>query len=320
MASSLARRSATSLFWEGPGDDDNAMDTVFWAGPWQREGSGRFAARRARLDLAKGTLADGDKASHSSARVPTGMSRTARTRSEKFTPRADQRLIHYTSRTPVADTGGTQGAWWLACSVFAEKRATPSELYSFMLHAILTFLLEVVVTLVAGACLLRMAMRWQRMPLAHPVGQMVRALSDWLVLPLQRVVRTSARLDVASLLGAWLLKLLQFATMMALFGVNRWAALPLLALLDVGKLAVTFAMVIIIIAVVLSWMRTRHPVADVLRLLAEPMLAPFRRLLPPIGGIDLSPLLVLVALQIANIVLASLEASLLGAGTSFRWS
>ncbi len=70
-----------------------------------------------------------------------------------------------------------------------------------MLFEILTFLVEVAVTLVGAACLLRLAMRWRRMSLANPVGRFVQALSDWLVLPLQRLLPAGGHLDVPSLLG-----------------------------------------------------------------------------------------------------------------------
>lgn len=57
-----------------------------------------------------------------------------------------------------------------------------------MLFDILTFVVEVAVTLVGSACLLRLAMRWRRMSMGNPVGRFVQALSDWLVMPLQRLV------------------------------------------------------------------------------------------------------------------------------------
>ncbi len=57
-----------------------------------------------------------------------------------------------------------------------------------MLYQIIIFLIEVAVTLLGGACLLRLYMRWRRMPMANPVGRFVQALSDWLVLPLQRLM------------------------------------------------------------------------------------------------------------------------------------
>lgn len=180
-----------------------------------------------------------------------------------------------------------------------------------MLYQILTFLLEVVVTLVGGACLLRAWARWQCAGLEHPLGRLIQALSDWLVLPLHRIIPNGRRLDVVSLVAAWLLKLLQWAALLTLGQLHRWSAWPLLAFLDTAKLAITVAMVIIIIAVVFSWTQNRSLLAVVIQRIAEPLLAPFRRLLPLVGGIDLSPLLALVALQIGSIVLQTLLARLL---------
>ena len=185
-----------------------------------------------------------------------------------------------------------------------------------MLHQVLSFLIEVLVTLVGGACLLRLYMHARRMSLGNPVGRFVQALSDWLVLPLRRIVPPGPRLDVASLLAAWLLKLLQYALPMALIGSARWSVLPLLALLGVVKLAVSVATAVIVIAAVLSWTGNRTLVTDVVDRLAEPLLAPARKLIPTVGGVDLSPLLVIVALQVLAIVLGSLQGSLWGTGAA----
>lgn len=181
-----------------------------------------------------------------------------------------------------------------------------------MLYEILTFLVEVAVTLVGGACLLRLYMRWRRMSLANPVGRLVLAFTDWLVRPLQRVLPARGSFDLASLLAAWLLKLLQYALLMLMLGLPGWGLLPVLGVLGVARLAVSVASAIIIIAAVLSWTGQRTLITDVLQSLAEPMLAPLRRLLPLVGGIDLSPLLALVLLQVAGIAVGSLQAQLLG--------
>lgn len=181
-----------------------------------------------------------------------------------------------------------------------------------LIYEVLSFLVEVAVTLAGAACLVRVAMRWWRIALGNPVGRLVQALSDWLVLPLQRVVPPTGRLDLAGLLGAWLLKFAQYALLIALLSLPRWAVLPVLALLGVAKLAVSVATAIIIIAAVLSWMQNRTLPSDVLDRLADPILAPLRRVLPHIGGIDLSPLLAVVVLQAIAIVLGSLQASVLG--------
>ena len=183
-----------------------------------------------------------------------------------------------------------------------------------MLYQIIIFLIEVAVTLLGGACLLRLYMRWRRMPMANPVGHFVQALSDWLAL--QRLMPPGKQFDVASLLAAWLLKLLQYAVLMGLVGLGSWSLLPVLALLGVAKLAASVATAVIIVAAVMSWMQNRTPVSDMFERLAAPLLAPVRKLVPLVGGIDLSPLLVIVALQVIGIVLGSLQASLWGAGAA----
>lgn len=183
-----------------------------------------------------------------------------------------------------------------------------------MLFQVLTFLLEVLVTLVGGACLLRLYMNWQATSLANPLGRLTRALSDWLVLPLRRLIPPRGRVDAASLLAAWALKLLQYAVLMGLIGAAHWTVLPVLALVGVARLAVSVATALIIIAAVLSWMQNRTTVTDVLDRLCQPLLAPVRRVLPPVGGVDLSPIVVIVVLQVLGIVLGSLQASLFGGG------
>ena len=78
-----------------------------------------------------------------------------------------------------------------------------------MLFEIVLFLLDVVVGLISGACLLRMYMQAQRVPFGNPVGQLVFALSDWIVMPLRKVVPAKGRWDKSSLIAALLLQLAQ---------------------------------------------------------------------------------------------------------------
>ena len=181
-----------------------------------------------------------------------------------------------------------------------------------MLYPVLSFLLEVAVTLIGGAALMRLIMRWRRMSMGNPVGRLVQALTDWLVLPLQRLLPPGQRLDSASLLATWLLKLLQYVVLMSLLGQSRWALLPVLALLGVAKLAVSVITALVIIGAILSWTQSRTLGTDVIERLCEPLLAPVRRIVPLVGGIDLSPLVLIVGLQVVSIVLSSLQASLLG--------
>lgn len=181
-----------------------------------------------------------------------------------------------------------------------------------MLYQILTFLLDVVGGLFTGACLLRLYMQQQRIGFANPLGQLVFALSDWLVLALRRVIVPLGRLDSSSLVAALLLQLLQYLLLWLLLGAAvplMWV--PLLALLGLVRVALTGLTGLFLIYALLSWVPARSPLTEVIARLAEPLLRPLRRLLPRIGGIDLSPLLALVLLQVAMIVLGHLQAGLL---------
>lgn len=103
-----------------------------------------------------------------------------------------------------------------------------------------------------------------------------------------------------------------------MMGVQWWQrsrlelsrALPWLALFGLLRVAVSAVMGLVIVHAVMSWVQARSPVADVLGRLAAPILRPVRRLLPPLGGVDLSPLVVLVLLQVLMMVLTHLQVSL----------
>lgn len=177
-----------------------------------------------------------------------------------------------------------------------------------MLHQIISFLLEVATSLLGGACLLRLYMQVQRVPFANPVGRFVFALTDWLVLPLRRVVPSLGRWDMASLAGAYLLKLAQFGLLWLLAGGAAGVAwVPLLAAFGLAQMTISGLTGLLIIYAILSWTQPGSPVSAVIDRLCAPLLAPFRRVIPLVGGIDLSPLAMLVLLQVAAMVLASVQ-------------
>ena len=98
-----------------------------------------------------------------------------------------------------------------------------------MLYQIISFLLDVLVGLLGGACLLRLYMQIKRVPFGNPVGRFIFAVTDWLVLPLRRVLPAMGRWDTASLVGAYLLELTQYGVLWLLAGAaGTVAVLPLL--------------------------------------------------------------------------------------------
>ena len=182
-----------------------------------------------------------------------------------------------------------------------------------MLYQIASFLLDVVGGLLTGACLLRLYMQWQRVPFSNPVGGLVFALTDWLIMPLRRVIPPAGRWDVSSLMAAMLVQLVQYALLTLLLSAgSAWAWLPWLALFGLLRVAVSGLIGLLIVYAVLSWVQGgRSPLADVIARLCEPVLRPFRRVIPLVGGFDLSPLVALVVLQVVMIVLGHLQASVM---------
>lgn len=185
-----------------------------------------------------------------------------------------------------------------------------------MLYQIFTLLLEVVVGLLSGACLLRLYMQYLRIPMSarsgNPLGRFVFALTDWIVLPLRKVVPSVGALDTASLVAAFLLQLAEFGLLWLLAGAaGGLFAVPILALFGLLRMTVSAMTGAVIVYAVLSWVQTNSVIADVLERLVSPLLQPIRRVLPLIGGVDLSPLALLVILQILAIVLGNLQAAAL---------
>ena len=188
-----------------------------------------------------------------------------------------------------------------------------------MLYQIVSLLLEVVAGFVSGACLLRLYMQALRVPMSvrsgNPLGRFVFALTDWIVLPLRRVLPALGALDSASLVAAFLLQLAKFALLWLLAGAGGGLlALPVLALFGLLSIAISGMTVAVIVYAVLSWVPTPSVLSGVMARLVEPMLRPIQRVLPLVGGIDLSPLVVLLALQVAAFVLGNLQAMALQMG------
>jgi len=185
-----------------------------------------------------------------------------------------------------------------------------------MLYQITSLLLEVAAGLIAGTCLLRLYMQYQRIPMSarsgNPLARFIFALTDWLVLPLRRVVPAAGRWDMASLVGAFLIQLAQFLILWAITGMAAGLlSVVVLAAFGLVRMAISGLTGLVIIYAILSWVQTRSVAADFLERLVLPLLMPIRRVVPLVGGIDLSPLVLLLILQVAGIVLGPLQAAVL---------
>lgn len=178
---------------------------------------------------------------------------------------------------------------------------------------ILSLLLHVAGGLLTGACLLRWYMQHQRVSFNNPLGQFVLALTSWLVMPLRKITKNLPGGDWASLLAAWLVQLLQFVLLwLAAGGLTSLAGVLVVATIGVANIAISSLVVILLVHCVLSWMSTGNAVIQaVFYQLTAPLLRPVRKFIPLLGGVDLSPIVLMVVLQIVAIMLAHLQARLL---------
>jgi YggT family protein len=185
-----------------------------------------------------------------------------------------------------------------------------------MLYQIVSLLLEVATGVLAGACLLRLYMQYQRIPMStrsgNPLGRFIFALTDWLVLPLRRIVPSVGAWDLASLVAAFLVQLAQFGLLWLLSGAGAGVvSVVLVALFGVARAGISGLTGLVIVYAILSWVQTQSNLSDLLERLVHPVLAPVRRWVPLVGGVDLSPLVLLLLLQIAAMVLGALQSTAL---------
>ncbi len=174
----------------------------------------------------------------------------------------------------------------------------------------LLFLVNAVVGFFSTLFLLRFMMQWGRVSFAGQLGDFVVKLTNWAVKPLRRIVPGMGGVDWASLIAALWLQLLQAALILSLStslinadGFGMVLMLLMLAIRGLLRLTVYIAMGVVILQAVLSWINPHSPIAGPVGQLARPILDPVRRFVPPISGIDLSPLVVILLLQVVLMVL-----------------
>lgn len=177
-----------------------------------------------------------------------------------------------------------------------------------MLGDILRFLLEITFNLF-GAVLIARA--WIHAVRLHPFNPLARTIfqsTDWLIVPIRKIVQPGNSIDWSSLVAAWLAALVH----LVLMWMVSWASLLpsslvgwliLAALLTVPKWALNLIVWLTLIQAILSWVNPMTPMMALLKTLTAPLLDQIRRLLPA-TAIDFSPLVVLVLAQVGLIVLS----------------
>jgi YggT family protein len=184
-----------------------------------------------------------------------------------------------------------------------------------MFNQILAFLLQTFLGLFALALLLRFWLQALRAPSRNPLYPFLAALTDWIVVPARRVIPGLWRTDLSTLVLAWLTEVVLLLALRALGAGDGAGAgvvqVLVLAAFAVVRLSLYILMFSVIGLVVLSWVAPHSPAAPIFNSLTRPFLQPFRRRIPPIGNVDLSPLFLLVVIQIGLYLLLWVEGGVL---------
>ena len=135
-------------------------------------------------------------------------------------------------------------------------------------------------------------------------------MTDWIVMPLRRVIPPWSRWDLSSLMAAWLIKVLQFLLLWLLAGgQGQLGLLPLVSVVGLLQLTVSSVSALVLVYALMSWMQPGTYFFQIADRLVQPWLDPVRRMVPLIGGVDLAPLVLLLALQLVGMLLAGWQAS-----------
>ncbi|MGT2470120.1 YggT family protein [Paraburkholderia terrae] len=182
-----------------------------------------------------------------------------------------------------------------------------------MFGDIARFLLNTIFTLFGAALLLRAWLQFIRMQPYNPVSSAVMQATNWLVLPLRKLIPSTRGIDWASIIATLLTSLVYVVLMVAIVGVDPLGLMPsllIVALLTVIKWALNLLIWLTILMALLSWLNPRSPAMPILYQLTAPFLDPLRKVMPRLGGIDLSPILLFVIVQVLLMVVTRAAVSL----------
>lgn len=174
----------------------------------------------------------------------------------------------------------------------------------------LYFIIKTLAQLFLLLLLLRFWLPLLRADFRNPVAQGILRFTSPLVVPLRRILPSLGRLDTATVLIAFVVQFLIVVVLLAI--TNRMAGplpIAIVSLIELATLSLNLFFFVILVRVILSWIApgNYNPVTALIATLSEPILRPFRRLIPSIGGLDISPIFAIVLLQGLVIFLRTLK-------------
>lgn len=168
-----------------------------------------------------------------------------------------------------------------------------------------TFLIQTVFGLYILIVMLRFLLQWARADFYNPISQFIVKATQPPLRPLRKFIPGIGGLDMAALIFMLVLKFVELWLVTGLLGMSpQIGGLAMLSIAELLGLLINVFIFSILIQVIISWVNPgmHNPVMGLLHSLTEPLLAPARRVIPPISGLDLSPIIVIVCLQLASML------------------
>ena len=178
----------------------------------------------------------------------------------------------------------------------------------------LIFIISTIVRLFLLVLLLRFWLPWLRADFRNPIAQGILRLTSPLVIPLRRIMPPVGRLDTATVLIAFAVQYLALLVILSISGAHaNFAWISITSLIELILLSLNIFTFAIFIHIILSWVApgTYHPAVAFIATIVNPLLQPFRRFIPPLGGLDLSPMVVIIGIQAFAIFVADLKPGLI---------
>jgi YggT family protein len=159
--------------------------------------------------------------------------------------------------------------------------------------------------------LLRLLLPWMGINFNNPVSQAILRLTSPLVIPVRRILPPVGKVDTATVVVAYGIQYLTILVIVLILGLPP-SILPIAVTAAVNLIILTIRLFVfaIIIRIVLSWMGgsgAYNPAVAIIDAITEPVLRPFRRAIPPIGGLDISPVFAIILLSAAAILVSGLK-------------
>jgi len=181
------------------------------------------------------------------------------------------------------------------------------------LRDIANLLIQTLCQLFLLALIMRVLLQLARADSYNPISQFLIKVTQPLLKPIRRFIPSIGKVDTATIIAILLIQMLTTAALVALQGYSIPNPLDLLSWAVLGTLGmlINIYFIAILASIIISWVApgSYNPLILLLHQLTEPVMAPFRKIVPAMGGLDLSPIFVFLTINVLQIMLSHIAAS-----------